>query len=153
MRRHSSPLALYKAQLALFARLNQSRRQMHLGIALEGRADYDELLSGTLSPNQTRGRFARRRSGRRRTGGVRLLPINQQSGRLRRSVKIRKVNTAGAIQSFHVGPTSAAGKSMFALLPAGTRFTVARGAEAVIKERFRARNKAFFDTIKQRQRN
>lgn len=152
MRTHRSPLALYKAQLALFQRTKQSIEAGHLAIALGGREDYDQLTSGMLPPSRTKGHFARRASGRRAPGGSPLLPINQQSGRLRRSIRLTKANVPGTKQAFHVGPSASAGPSIFVLLPSGTYKMVARGADAVIEQRFRARNKALIDHIRLQQR-
>lgn len=143
----ASPLALYKHTLKELEAEKKSGEKMHRHIAESGELDYLDLTKGRLSPKQTRGKFARRKSGRRRGGGsVPLLPINRVTGRLARSIRI--VEVPGKHQAFHVGPSKAAGRSMFVMLPAGTRFMVARGIYAVIEARWKARNKALLDTLR-----
>ena len=129
----------------------------HRDLAYQSHADALELTAGTFSPRQTRGAFARaggaqgrrkgltdRQKGNRGLGGsIPALPINVQSGRLHRAMRVAVARGRG-LQSFDVGPQGA-GRSNFVLLVGGTRYMVSRGYFAEIRRRWRPRNKAFYD--------
>lgn len=138
-------------------------REGHAHLALSTETDWKELVSGDLTKSQTRGAFARGSSpatstpsGRRRTlsprqlanrnipGGVPSLPINKQSGRLYNSIQIANVSAAGS-QVYDVGPNATVDRSVYRILPNGTKKMVASGIWAEIERRWKARNKAFFD--------
>jgi len=76
-------------------------------------------------------------------GGVPLLPVNIQTGRLNRSMILRQVAGRG-IQNFDLTQVDPGG-GIWRLEPGGTRKMVASGFFAEVKRRWRARNKAFFD--------
>lgn len=76
-----------------------------------------------------------------------LLPIGQISGRLHESIKLTK--RSDSPQQFDVGPRDP-GPSIWAVAKGGTRRVVARGIEKEIERRFRPRNKAFVDALKER---
>lgn len=160
---------LARRQQSRFAAVHMTAIEGHRDIAIQGLQDYRELTSGRLTKRQTRGAFARGQSpakstptGTRRRlttrqlknrglkGAIPLLPVNVQSGRLLRSMRLRQV--PGGVQSFVVGPTSAAGRSMFVLTPGGTRRMVSRGVHDEVKRRFRARNLAWQRSFIQKQR-
>lgn len=179
MGRFSSPLALYDAQSSRFRRLGMDMRRGHEDIARAGLGDMIELTGGRVSQKTLRrlghpyargqsrsgsisaanavGRYTRRRGSSRAknaraglTGGAPLLPVNRQSGRLQGSMRLRRVS--GGVQSFRVGPTRAAGKSLYGIIPGGTGRVVARGFWIEVKKRWRARNKAFIDEFVRKQR-
>lgn len=145
MRRFTKPLDLYKQTLRDLEADKRSIRRGHRRIAEAGEGDYLDLTGGGLPPKITRGQYARRASGRRR-GKLPGLPINVQTGKLRRSIGIRPA--PGGSQAFYVGPSKAAGRSMWVLMPGGTRVMIARGVEGEVERRWRARNKALIDVIR-----
>ena len=141
----------------------------HEMLATQSLADWKELTSGTLTPDVTAGAFARGiapsqstpKGARRQLSkyqlkdrGVRhqapLLPINMQSHRLYDSIKKRRVSGGGARQAFDAGPTASAGRSLYVIAPAGTKKMVSRQIWPVIEKRWKARNKALADYMKQR---
>ena len=169
MARYTNPLALYKAQVKRFEQLGVSMREGHQLLAIEGLGDSREILSGTLTPKQTRGAFARGATpalstptGRRRalstrqkrnrglTGTVPLLPINMQSGKLVSSQKLNKV-ASGTRQQFDLTQVNPGG-GIYTMIPGGTSKMVDRGYKQEIRRRFRPRNKAFIDYYSRQQR-
>lgn len=168
MRQFTKGIDLVEAQIEFFRQAGLSAENAHEQLATAALQDWIELCSGALTPNQTRGAFARGSTatvstafGRRRglsarkianrglkdslvRGSVPLLPINVQSRRLLNSIKLRPGPSGAGRQVFDVGPDpEAAGASMWVLVPTGTRKMIARGIWAEIQRRFRARNKAF----------
>lgn len=159
---YTKGLDLYNAQKALFDRSLMTAKQGHQAIAEAAGKDLLELLSGSLTPAQTRGAFARGSSpatstptGRRRqltarqrkarglAGAVPLNPINVQSGDLLRGVELRRAQAAAA-QAFDLGIEDVA-YARYVLAIGGTSKMVGRGVQAELKRRFGPRNKAFFD--------
>ncbi len=162
-RQFTKGIDLYKAQGDFFQRAQLSAEKAHAQLAEQAYEDWKALVSGQLQKAQTKGAFARgsnvtvsTKFGRRRqltaaqlakrnlSGSVPLLPINIQSGRLERSITRRQTGTMPR-QIFDVGPNSSAGKSMWVLVPGGTRKMIARGIWVEIERRWKARNKAFQD--------
>lgn len=152
---YTSGLALYKAQVARLAQLKDDREKGFLDMANKIVKDCEELTSGTLTPAQTRGRYARGASrpqrtnaGLKRFGGAPLLPINIVSRRLNTSFRLRG-NFKG---SKRIDIVSTAGHARFILAWDGTRFMVARGFREEIRKRQAAYAKAYFDTYSKQQR-
>jgi hypothetical protein len=170
-RQFAKGVDIASATATFFADQNLAAEKAHEWMAEQTEADWKELVSGTLSPQQTKGAFARgstaavstkfgmRRGltvaqvrkrnlgGVMRAGQLPLLPINVQSGRLLNSIRKRKI-LAFARQSYDVGPDSSAGNSIWVLVPTGTRKMVARGIWDEIERRWKAREKAFEDHYK-----
>lgn len=120
-------------------------------------ADMIELTSGTVSTAELRRLghpFARgasvgapsrlQRGARAPVARMRTLPINRQSGRLQKSLGKRKVGGKGPLtRSFDVGTVKGAGRSIYVLMPAGTRRMVARGFWREVHRRLKARRDGF----------
>lgn len=125
--------------------MNWSAKEAHKQIAAENYSDARELVSGKLTPAQTKGAFARRRAQgstrRRNPGQAPLLPINVQTGLLRRGFSMRLAKKSP--QTFILNNRAPYAK--YVLLRGGTRFMVDRGFLKETDKRFRARNKAFRD--------
>jgi len=111
-----------------------------------GEQDSKELSSGTLTKSQTRGAFARGRTPQQSTPagrlrgkkpGVRLLPINVQSGRLRRSMTSRSRGQNSFETLSRTVPYA-----RFILSESGTRKMVARGMKQEAIRRLKARQMA-----------
>jgi len=165
MGKYSNPLDLYKAQQRYFNVMAENHFKGHENLAIQGLGDARRLTSGNLTPDQTKGAFARvgfiqgsspaNYAGRRRTlskptlksrgltTNPPLLPINRQSGQLMKSFKIRKVRSryTQKIDLYQENP----GGGIYTLTLGGTRKMVARGFFPEIKKRWKARNKAFLD--------
>lgn len=179
MARFTNPHDLYKHQKARFAAVQMTAHQMHEKIAYAGLEDGREMLSGGIRTAVLRrlghpyGRGASA-AGRTNTGlmrgaaktklkkeGIRgrltPYPINKQTGRLYRSLGIKRVATSG-MQQFDMSAGSSAGRSRWVMNPGGTRFMVDRqfyqgnqpGLISPIVRRWRARNKALIDTLRAR---
>ena len=166
MGRYSNPVALHDAQVARFARLDMDARRGHQDLAIQGLADMVQLTGGRLSKRDLRrmgGPYARGSSdpksalfskargstrrivakGRKVRQPAPLLPINAQSNRLRRSMRLTRVS--GGTQAFAVGPDASAGRSINVLKPGGTKNMVARGFWEEVRKRWKARNAAFVE--------
>ena len=125
----------------------------HRDVAQEGFRDARKLTGGGVKTRTLRKLghpFGRRGGGKgRRRGRLPLLPINEQSGALRR--RIRLVRATGGTQALKI--TTGRGRSNWVLAPAGTRKMVARGFFRQIKKRFKPRNLALLRHIQQAVRN
>lgn len=158
-RQFQKPIDLYKHQIARFAHVARTIREMHREISEAGGQDGQELTSGTTSTAQLRamghpfGRGTGASNGRYRPGlkrgRLRSLPINRQTGGLQRRLQLRRGR--GGIQTFELTPGVHPGN--WVLNPDGTRKMVGRGFWLEIKKRWRARNKALLDAARQRQRS
>lgn len=139
------------------ATIDQSVKLMQ-GLSL---GDARELTSGTLSPRQTRGAYARgvapsasTPTGRKR-GRAPMLPINRQSSRLRNSIKSRAKGGSkapgGGKSGFEVYARTPYAK--FILAEAGTRKMVARGMKKEAGRRQKARQAAHVQHFVRKQRS
>lgn len=176
MGRYTKALDLYDAQRAYFARRNVTMVKGHSALAAAGLKDARELTSGSLTPAQTKGAFARVKGGLRRglsndqvkarglvgVGGpkkwlkargllgiVPLLPINKQSGQLNSSFFIRRTGSGPGTQTINLGESSPGG-GIFRLMPGGTVKMVDSGFFPDIRKRWKARNAAFLDHFRDR---
>ena len=165
---HTKPLDFYKAVTARLDGAVFDGKKAHAWMAGEGLKDAQEQTSGSLTPKQTEGAFARGTSpsdstptGRRReltpkqlkarglTKKVPLLPINKQSGRLHGSFKLTKKRENP--QTFELDQTDPGG-GIYTLYPGGTRKMVGRGFWHLIKQRARARQAAVINHFRGRLR-
>ena len=168
MATHRNALQLFDAQVTKFRGFRGTAVQAWSMLPEGAEQDLRDLLSGTLTPEQTRGQFARKaplphydprnptRTQIRRVrarGAVPLLPINKQSGRLFDSITREPARVPGTLSAESVGldPSIAKG-SIFAVPPSGTRTTVSRGLWAELKKRWRTRNAAFREVFVRAQR-
>lgn len=159
MRVHSTALQLYDAQVASFKKSTGTARQAWRQIPEAGFRDLKEMTSGTISSRTLRqmGRpYARNKGGTprgvsksyvRRNGKAKapLLPVNQQSRRLNSSVTLWHRSTAYTLEESVGFDSAKAGRSMYAVLPRGTRYVVPRGIWVELAKRGRARLRAFRD--------
>ena len=105
--------------------LRRSMRARHRTLVEEMAEEATKLTGGSITSAQLRAMghpFARRRKKSLRA--LRKLPINVQSGRLQRSMRIISEKTAGKVQSYRLQFTS---RSSIVLRKKGTKFMVARG--------------------------
>jgi hypothetical protein len=121
-------------------------RYANASVASAARAAHAK--AGTMVDGKRRGSSASDRKSLGLKGELPLLPIGVITGRLRRSIRIKPSSVSP--QQFKVGAFNP-GKSGFALLDGGTVKVVSRGINAEVRKRFRARNKAFYDHMRQRQ--
>ncbi len=158
----TSAMALYKHQKAEFERVGASARSMHARIASEGYKDARAMTDGSVGPRgRARGRwlaqnrpFARLGAASKPgkvPGGLKLtpLPIGIISNALYRGWEFRRVRS-GALQEFQIRNTAPHAK--YILSDAGTANMVGRGFRSAHRKNFKARNKAFLDTIRARRR-
>lgn len=162
MATYTSALQLYKAQMSRFAVMGATARAMHEDLARHGYQDARDLTAGGNGPQFSPRRrwLARNRpfarnlsrvnlkkfSGR---GKVQALPIGMISTELYRSWSLRRVSTSRG-QEFHL--RNRAKHARFILFDGGTRAMIGRGFQARTRRNFKARNKAFIDTLRARQR-
>ena len=160
MGRYTKGIDLYKAQKKMFEKLALDRRAGHIKMVEGMLKDAKDLTSGTLTPKQTRGAFARLRNadGSANAFGARrgtvaqapLLPINMQSHRLNESFYI--VSNFGNGIKFQDLQQENPGGGVFRLMPGGTRKMVDSGYKDEIRRRWSARNKAYLDYYRAQQR-
>ena len=164
----TNPLDLYDHQKAAFASTIRTAKQAYRQIGEGTFKDYRELTSGGLSsatlrsmghPYARSGNIARgqskdylSRKGLTTPKGVApLLPINRQSGRLQRSIRIVHRSSRYAAEDSVFFDPQIAGNSLWAISPAGTRYVVARGLQVEASKRARIRVRAFRDVFYQGQ--
>lgn len=178
-RQFTKGLDLYKHQLKRFATMDRDAKRMHREIAQSGYSDHIELTSGGNGPQgPARKNWLRRmghpfgrginsaastpgglkRKGKASRSAVRNLPIGRISGELR--MGWRMTREAGGTQSF--GMKNSAPHVQYILSPHGTKKMVGRGFGGIQGQngprtgetvrRWRARNKAFVDTFRRKQR-
>lgn len=168
-RQFTKPIDLYKTQVARFRKMAASAKSGHEELAKAGYSDGHELTMGrvktktlrqlghpfgrgtskaTWTPTGTK-RGLRTKDARKLFGKstIPTLPINRQTGRLRGSLYRRR--DSGGIQSFVVG--FSAPHAQYVLAVKGTERMVARGYWNEVVKRWRARNKALLDYIKELQ--
>jgi len=177
--RHRSALALYDKQRAAFEQASGDAVKAWEMIPKEYEKAAYELLSGTLTPEQTRGAFARRggpvarynprdparaQVRARGRGSAPLLPINVQTGRLRQALLRQNVKVGNqsfgdaaisrqAVATQTVGVArSRSGDSIFVLSPEGTASMVSRTFWTTLRKTWRTSNRAFRDVFVRAQR-
>lgn len=166
-----SPLDLYRHQKAAFDTTERTSKQAYRQIGEGAFRDLRELTSGEISTAELRSMghpFARQGASRRGASKsyisrksiaakaikdlAPLLPINRQSGRLQRSIKlIHRSNRYTAEDSVYFDPLIA-GFSIYSIKPDGTNKVVPRGLQAEARTRSMARLKAYQDVFFQGQR-
>ena len=182
MRTHHSVTALYDAQLKRFSTMKMTMLEGHRDISHKcfGRMSYytrGNTSSKTLvrlghpfgrgatpldrTPTGLM-RGANPAKAKKLTGRARipLLPINRQTGKLRRGMYLRKTFYPGALQAFALGSDVPYAK--YILHPAGTRKMIGRGIfggkmlgqtkAGAIEKDWRQYNRAFKDYFIRRQR-
>lgn len=153
-RRFTKGIDLYNFQVRRLAAMQATMKDSVRVMRAEGLKDAQELTSGTLTRQQTKGRFARGTSPKAATrvgrlrGRLPLLPLNIQTGRLRRSMIGRKATKLG----FEI-LSKGLPYSKYILSRSGTRLMVARGLKQEAERRLKARQKAHIDFFKRKQRN
>jgi hypothetical protein len=153
----TNPIVLYRKQKKFFDMFPRSMREMHKVIVAEGRNDALELTSGNVKTRELikMGHpFARRivifQNGKkfagRQRGTLPVLPINVQTGVLRRSLSIKTLwrNIRGESYGMFFGAPYA----KYILAKSGTSKMVARLFQAEIKKRWMARKKAFIQHMR-----
>lgn len=166
-RRFTKGIDLIRAQQARFATMKMTREQGLRDIAEAGKKDAIDLASGGFTKKQTAGAFARgqtppestpqgprRRLSRRTlkgrgiTGSIPLLPINVQSGRLRRSIALRVKSRS---RYDLVAGDVAYAKYILAI--GGTAKMYSRGFKQEVQRRQRSRMAAFVQFYIRKQRS
>lgn len=151
MGRYTDPVALYRAQKAFFDRFPNSIREMHKQLAERGKDDHFSLTSGKVTTKQLRALghpFGRRPSGRKR-GRTPNLPINVQTGKLRRALIMNMLWRNSRGQSY--GVFFKVPYAKYILARGGTGKMIARQFQKEIKMRWGVGNKALIDSIRRRQ--
>lgn len=136
MASHTTALSFVRSQEARFKNIVGDGQKVVRMFVEGGESDLRQMTSGALTPEQTKGAYARgasaasnfakggsvaRRPGARRKAPLR--PINKQSGRLNRSVHVKRLSAG--IYDLSVGKGVPHAK--YVLHPAGTKFMVGRG--------------------------
>jgi len=150
---HKSVTALYVAQMKRMRTMRLTIEQSVEYMKEEAVKDTIALLGGRLSRSQTKGAYARGRTaamstptGRKR-GRAPLLPINMQTGRLRRSITSK---STGRLKFTVVSRGVRYAK--FILSDHGTRKMVTRPLKKQIGKNIKQRNKALKDHFLNTQR-
>ena len=174
-RKFTKGIELVRHQKKRFEELKLTREKGFKDISLAGFRDAVELASGGLGPKQTKGAFAKGASpalstpdGRRRqltarklarrgiVGGVPLLPINVQSGKLQQGIRLVYVPGAKIRYDLLVASVEYA-KYILSLGgtsgKAGKGGMVARGYKPEVQRRQRARQAAFVQFYVRKQRS
>lgn len=180
---YTKPIDLMRAQEARFRKTMMTAEQMFILNVRSAEGDLEEVTSGTLTKKDLarlghpfgrgssaakstakgamRGASKARRTRVGITGVVPLLPINKQSGKLRRGSFMRR--TSSAPLTFVVGSDAPYAKYIFS--PVGTKKMVGRGVMSgkdlglftgktgILERRWRARNMALLRVLKNRQRH
>jgi hypothetical protein len=178
-RQFTKGLDLMRHQQKRFRAMDMDARRGHADMAKAGLADAKELTSradGPSGPARKRWLarmghpFGRGASAAQRTptglkrgiprgkGRVRNLPIGQISNKLHSTMRLTRLQ--GGVQSF--GVKTSAPHARFILSPHGTKLMTGRGYGGIqgknaprtgeTVRRWRARNKAFFQHFKRKQR-
>lgn len=153
-RQFTKGIDLYHHQMKRLATMQATMKDSVRDMQKEGVKDAIELTAGTLTRSQTRGQYARGRlaatstsTGRKR-GRAPMLPINQITRRLRRSMRSRSHSKLG-FEVLSAGVPYA----QFILSEAGTRKMVGRGMKKEAGKRLKARQKAHVDFFIKKQRS
>lgn len=154
---YTKGIDLAEAQLRRFQRVNADMKTMHRDLAHQGFVDALELTSGTTSTKTLRkmghpfGRIRTTLPGKgRMRGRLPLLPINRQTGRLQRGLRIVEQQKQ-TMQTIDIRSRAPYTKYILAL--GGTRRMVARGYKPEVERRWKARNAAFVQHIRLKQRS
>lgn len=161
-RQFTKGIDLYRAQMAKFKRDNLSLRQAWEDNVEASRNDHEELVGGHVSTKQLvamghpfgRGPVPQRKGARNISLALRgnraigmtirrrlpALPINKQTGKLARSLKMVKVGKNVFEVYFNPGDGR-----VWVLWPGGTGTMIDRGFYKEIERRIKARNKALDD--------
>lgn len=167
--------ALQRHQMKRFARMQLGQQRVHRELASQGERDFvgstgGQIKSKTLAAmGHPFGRMAtggmrnivKGQSGKfgsaglkgqvSKKGVVRPLPINVQSGRLRRAITLQ--GPAGHFSTYRL--YSAAPHARFVLSPTGTRKMVARGLlgpTGLLRKRHKARLSALVSVLRAQQK-
>lgn len=148
MARYSDPVALYRAQKKYFDDYPKTVQQMFRVIVAEARNDALQLTSGSVGKGELRKLghpFGRRASGRLR-GKLPILPINVQSGNLRRSLNMKLLwrNIRGESYGLYFST----GYAKYIISKGGTKFMIARGFQTELEKRWMARKKAMIQHLR-----
>jgi len=154
MATYRDPKALAISQARRFDQVRRSFTVMHADMVQDMAKEAETLTSGTTSTAQLREmghpfsrRRARSRGGIRKalaSAGIAKLPINRQTGRLQRSLRVMRDGEGWRIQ--FVAP-----HAKFVLAPGGTRKMVARGFWPEMRKRFKPRNRRLIYEMRLRQ--
>lgn len=158
MHQWNDPAALAASQSRRFRLTYASWQIQHKRMAEQLFGDFQTMTSGRVSTATLRklGHPFSRAKGRRFKGGVKArvaslgvpkLPINRQTGRLQRSLRMTKV--AGGIQSYRLEFMTPHAK--YVLAQGGTKKMVARGFWTEARKRWRSRNSQLYYEMRLRQ--
>lgn len=139
----NDPKALAASQARRFAQVRRSMTVMHADMVQDMAKEAETLTSGHPFSR----RRARSRGGIRKalaSAGIAKLPINRQTGRLQRSLRVMRDGEGWRIQ--FVAP-----HAKFVLAPGGTRKMVARGFWPEMRKRFKPRNRRLIYEMRLRQ--
>ncbi len=170
-------MALYQSQKARFEKMGVDMRRMHGIMVRDTFDDAQRYTSGGVRTSELRrlghpfgrgraagtaGRGGLKRGSKGKTK-IASLPINYQSGRLRRSWSLKLTKGSGGAQTYILGNNAPYAK--YILNPSGTRKMVGRGlwghsaftkmesgTMGLLARRARARNKAIIDEMRRRNR-
>lgn len=151
---HTSALSLYKRQLARFTSVQLTARQMHAEIAKGGYDEAVDATDGSLGPKGALRKkwLAKNRPFARNIARAKLavkpLPIGIITGRVHSGFKLNDRSSAKRSEWWI---ENSAPHSKYILFDAGTRKMRGRGFQEYTRKRFKARNKAFVDAIRQKQ--
>ena len=103
-------------------------------------SDAKELVSGKVSKSTLRrlGHPFGKTAGGRKRGKLPLLPINVQTGRLKRSLERRKISSHSSDRVYDIGFDAPYAKYVLAI--GGTKRMVSRGYWREVKKRWKKRN-------------
>lgn len=150
---YTTPTQLAQAQKARFARVMDKQEEVHALLAKFGLQDFLEAISGPLSTKQLRNMghpYAKTSLGPRgalrngvsplkgqitRGGYVKPLPVNVQSGELRRMTRLS--GPTGRFKEYALG--SYAKHAGYVLRPGGTKRMIERPVFDHVKKRHKAR--------------
>lgn len=177
MARYTDIKALYNAQIQRFGAGLQAMKSAHQQIAEAGLEDARQLTSGTLTPAQTKGAYARDGgfNGSQRTlsasaiaarglsgsfgpkaqkvgGALAPLPVNIQSARLHNSFYLARTAAGKAVQSFSLKERDPGG-ALWRISPGGTSKLVDSGFFPELQKRWKVRNLAFITHFRDQQRH
>lgn len=171
----TSPTALKNHQKKRFAKMQLGQQRVHKELATQGERDFVGATGGQIKSKTLAAMghpFGRMSSGGMRNivkgqsgkfgsaglkgqvskkGVVRPLPINVQSGRLRRAITLQ--GPAGRASTYKL--YSAAPHARFVLSPTGTKKMVARGllgGNGLLRKRHKARLAALVSVIRAQQK-
>lgn len=156
MAKFTSSRKLAESQARRFARVQRSLLIEHAQLAAEMKDIAYDLTSGGISSatlrrlghpfGRGRGRVSKGTARVTVRGSAPRLPINVQSGQLRRSWRLIRRRT-GSVQVFQLQPTS---PHAIVLRPGGTRKMVARGFWTRMRAEFKRANRTTIQRMRYR---